>query len=98
MANFSSLLICGWAFASVTPPCVAHRVWPMPVVPGDFLGGGALDQALDAAGLLGDVEAAVVQDRDASGVIAAIFETFQALKNDGRCFLFSDISDDSAHN
>src|SRR3989338_435472 len=22
--------VCGWAFASVTPPCVAHRVWPMP--------------------------------------------------------------------
>ena len=23
---------CGWAFWSVGPPCVAHRVWPMPVV------------------------------------------------------------------
>ena len=24
---------CGWAFASVTRPCVAQRVWPMPVEP-----------------------------------------------------------------
>src|ERR1700750_2811858 len=26
---------CGWAFSSVTRPCVAQRVWPMPVVAGD---------------------------------------------------------------
>ena len=25
---------CGWAFSSVTRPCVAQRVWPMPVVAG----------------------------------------------------------------
>ena len=23
---------CGWALRSVGPPCVAHRVWPMPMV------------------------------------------------------------------
>ena len=23
---------CGWALSSVRPPCVAQRVWPMPVV------------------------------------------------------------------
>lgn len=22
---------CGWAFSSVLPPCVAHRVWAMPM-------------------------------------------------------------------
>ncbi len=27
----SAVSKCGWAFASVTRPCVAHRVWPMPV-------------------------------------------------------------------
>ena len=25
---------CGWAFSSLTRPCVAQRVWPMPVVAG----------------------------------------------------------------
>jgi hypothetical protein len=27
-----SALACGWALASVTLPCVAHRVWPTPQV------------------------------------------------------------------
>ncbi len=32
-ANLPSLLRWGWALASVTPPWVAQRVWPIPVVP-----------------------------------------------------------------
>ena len=27
-------VLCGWALRSVGAPCVAQRVWPMPVVPG----------------------------------------------------------------
>ena len=27
---------CGWALTSVGPPCVAHRVWPIPVVEGSI--------------------------------------------------------------
>ena len=30
----SSVSKCGWALASETRPCVAQRVWPMPVVAG----------------------------------------------------------------
>jgi hypothetical protein len=26
--------LCGWAFSSDGRPWVAHRVWPMPIVPG----------------------------------------------------------------
>src|SRR4029453_12590091 len=33
---------CGCAFSSLTRPCVAQRVWPMPVVAG---GGGGGDAA-----------------------------------------------------
>src|SRR4029078_6146936 len=29
----TSSVMCGWAFASVGLPCVAQRVWPMPVSP-----------------------------------------------------------------
>ena len=32
MCTRRELSSCGWAFASVTRPCVAQRVWPMPVV------------------------------------------------------------------
>ena len=29
-ANWAVQSTCGWAFPSVGPPCVAHRVWPIP--------------------------------------------------------------------
>lgn len=28
---------CGWALASVTPPCVAQRVWLIPVLAENFI-------------------------------------------------------------
>ena len=30
--------VCGWALASVAGPCVAQRVWPIPVAPAKRLG------------------------------------------------------------
>ena len=37
-AIFPDASKCGWVLASVTPPCVAQRVWPMPQVPAMSLG------------------------------------------------------------
>lgn len=41
---------------------------------------------------------AVLEDADAGTVIAAVLELAQAGKDDGAGFLFTDVSDDAAHN
>ena len=43
---------CGCALASVAGPWVAHRVWPMPILPANRFGQRRLEVA-DAAGRLG---------------------------------------------
>jgi hypothetical protein len=43
------------------------------------------------------METSALQDGDPGGVIAAIFQSFEPLKNDAGCLLFADVTDDSAH-
>ena len=72
---------CGWALLSVGAPCVAQRVWPMPVVPGSGArssdGGEVAELALGAAAL----DVAVHQRGDAGAVIAAIFQPAQRIQD-----------------
>ena len=49
------------------------------------------------AGAAPQVDGAVVHDRDARRVVAAIFEPAQPVDQDGNDVLRSDVSDDSAH-
>ena len=56
-----------------------------------------LDQALDAAGFLGDLETLALLDGDAGGIIAAVFEALEPLEDNGRGLLFADVADDAAH-
>src|SRR5262249_18388675 len=51
----------------------------------------------DAALLLGDVELALVADRDARRAGAAIFQAMQPFEQDGRGLPLADVADDSAH-
>ena len=97
MANLPSLLTCGWALASVTPPWVAQRVWLIPVVPVSRCCAASLARIVHPADLLDHLERVVVLDREAGGIIAAVFEAFQALEQDGGRLLFADITDDATH-
>ncbi len=67
----------GWALVSVGRPCVAQRVWPMPIVPCT----GSLVEPTREVGELAfgaaALDAAVDQGRDAGRIIAAIFEPAQ---------------------
>src|ERR671938_352107 len=84
----------GCAFFSIGWPCVAQRVWPMPIVPRtgsrsrratrfDIFprGGGALEGALDGGG-------------DPRRIVAAIFEPLEARDQLVRDRFLRDDSDD----
>ena len=85
---------CGWAFILDGSPWVAHRVWPMPILP--LSGASALGQDFHADGILIDLDAAI-GDGDAAGIIAAVFQLAQAVEQNRLGFFISDISDDAAH-
>ncbi len=59
--------------------------------------GNELVEVLDAAGLLGDLQLTVADDRDAGGVVAAVFQASQALDDHIQGGAGSDVSDDAAH-
>src|SRR5215471_632485 len=44
-----------------------------------------------------DVGRTLVHDRDATGIVASILETFEAINQDARYFSGADVSNDSAH-
>ena len=75
---------CGWALVSVGLPCVAQRVWPMPIAPvsgwARELGLEILEFALGAPPL----EPAVLERRDAGQVVAAVFESLERLDDGPR--------------
>ena len=51
----------------------------------------------DSADFFRDCEGAALEDGDAGGVIAAIFQAFEAFEDEGSRFLSTDVADDSAH-
>ena len=72
--------MCGCALPTVGAPCVAQRVWAMPVAPcsgfSAELAREIVELALGAAAL----ELAIVDRADAGGVIAAIFEPLEPVE------------------
>jgi hypothetical protein len=54
-------------------------------------------EILEPAGGAAHVQGAVVEDRDARGVVAAILESLQSLDDDADRALVPDVSDDSTH-
>ena len=83
--------------ADVGAPCVAQRVWAMPVSP---CSGSAVEFAREIVELaLGaaPLELAVIDRADAGAIIAAIFEPLEAVEQPLRDVALPDDADNSAH-
>ncbi len=91
---------CGWALRSVGPPWVAHRVCPMPVVPGSFRSCSAM-----LFSRLISWPALRATPSEPSGawiatpgrVVPAVLHPAQTVQHQRQRLLRTDISDDSAH-
>ena len=95
-ATATRSVACGCALLSVGLPCVAQRVWPMPILPasGSFARRFQLRQlALGAA----PAQRAVIQRGDAGGIVAPVFEAFERLDQMAGNRLASSNADDPAH-
>ena len=82
---------------SLAGPCVAQRVWLMPVRPVTGPFAQQLHQVGDAAGVLAHLHAAVIEDGQAGAVVAAVLQTVQAVQEGRFRFLAADVADDAAH-
>jgi hypothetical protein len=56
-----------------------------------------LSELRDAPGAFARFDVLTVNDRDAGGVVAAIFETTQTIEQDGSCLGTSDVSNNATH-
>ena len=81
----------------VGTPWVAQRVWAMPTMTADR---GGLERVLETPYFADGAqpgEPAVLEHREAGGIVAAIFQPAQAFHQDGNGVAFSDHTHDSAH-
>ena len=74
---------CGWALSLVGWPCVAQRVWLMPISPGAAVALDQIGQSLDAPGTFAGQELAIGDGGEAGRVVAAVLEPAQAIEEDG---------------
>ena len=88
---------CGCALVSVGLPCVAQRVWPMPIEPESgaaaSFGLEVLELALGAPAF----ELSVLQRRDARQIVAAVFEALKRVDDRARDRPRPQNADNSAH-
>ena len=78
-------------------PCVAQRVWLMPNVPVGGFSRHEFPERGDAPGALARFDVIAINDRDAGGIVAAIFEAAQTIEKDGRCLRPADVTDNATH-
>ena len=88
---------CGWALLSFGLPCVAQRVWPMPILPASGSPFSRFSSAASLPSARRRAERAVIERGDAGGVIAAIFEALERIDQMAGDRLASENSDDPAH-
>ncbi len=103
---------CGWAFSSVTRPCVAQRVWPIPVSTAcSATATAALAVIAASVVAIGDRHAERVEvadradgidpvsfeHRDPGAVISPVLELLEPFHQEGACLPRSDVTDDAAH-
>ena len=67
------------------------------VFAGERFGGERVFQAAELAGAAPDFDAAVVDDRDAGGIVSAVFEAAQTLDQNRHDLFRADVPDDPAH-
>ena len=88
---------CGWALSSVGRPCVAQRVWPMPIVPPSGSRSRRSSSVRELAFGAPAAEHAFLQRGDAGRVVAAVFEPLERVDQLARDRPVPQNSDDSAH-
>jgi hypothetical protein len=88
---------CGWALCEAGAPCVAQRVWAMPVKPCRPFACHLLFQVGHARGAARTLQFAVHVQGDAAGIIAAVFEALQAFDQDRGDIALRYCADDAAH-
>ncbi len=88
---------CGCALCTAGAPCVAQRVWAMPVPASMCSLSTCASQLGHARGAARAPQAAALVHRDAAGVVAAVFEPLQALDQDRNDVARADRADDAAH-
>jgi hypothetical protein len=86
----TSLVAWGWALLVVGAPCVAQRVWAMPVVPGS-------GWAASSRPRLPPLDQAAMGGRNAGGIIAPVFEALEAVEQPVGDILAADDTNDSTH-
>src|SRR5205085_7622133 len=69
-----------------------------PVLPRGRFFGHQFGEVRDAPRAFPRLDLPAIYDRDAGGIVTAIFETAQTVEKYGRRFLPSDVSDNSTHN
>ena len=87
----------GCAFASVTPPCVAQRVCPSPVVALEPFEPARCLQVSERADRADVLEAALLEERDPGRVVAAVLEALEPLDEQRLALPRTDVSDYPAH-
>ena len=93
----SSQPVSGWALSSFTPPWVAQRVWPTPVVACEPFGPRDLLQVREVADRADVLEPVVFEERDPGRVVAAELEPLEAGDQQILGGAASDVTDDPAH-
>ena len=94
-ASFS--VACGCALFSVGRPCVAQRVWPMPIVPASGSRARRFSRFFSLPSARRRVSTPCFERGDAGGIIAAIFEALERIDELRRGRLAADDSDNAAH-
>ena len=90
---------CGWALASVGPPWVAQRVWPMPLVPvqGRSSSASAFSSLASLPALRSTRSLPSSTMATPGGVVSAVLQPAQAVHGDLEGILMPDVSHDAAH-
>src|ERR1700733_10571463 len=88
---------CGWALVSVGLPCVAQRVWPMPIAPSSGAAASFASRFLSLPSARRRSQLAVLKRRYAGGIVAAIFEPLQRIDNRARDRPGPENPDNSTH-
>ena len=87
----------GCAFVSVGRPCVAHRVWPMPIVPASGSRGEPRFEIAQLALGAPARQLAMLQRGHPRGIVAAVFKPLERIDEQRRNRLTPENADNSAH-
>ncbi len=88
---------CGWALNSVGLPCVAQRVWPMPIVPASGSPASLAREVAQLALRTPSRDLAILERCDTGGIVAAVFQPLQGVDDQACDGLTPDNPNNSTH-